>query len=36
MQEPSGREEQQESTETGEWDEERTDQVGNEHGHERD
>ena len=36
MQEPIEREEQQVSTETNERDEERTDQVGNEHGHERD
>ena len=36
MQEPSEREEQQVSTETKERDEERTDQVGNEHGNERD
>ena len=36
MQEPIEREEQQASTETNERDEERTDQVGGEHGHERD
>ena len=36
MQEPIEREEQQVSTETNERDEERADQVGNEHGHERD
>ena len=36
VQEPIEREEQQVSTETNERDEERTDQVGNEHGHERD
>ena len=36
MQEPIEREEQQVSTETNERDEERTDQVGGEHGHERD
>ena len=36
MQEPIEREEQQVSTETNERDEERTDQVGNGHGHERD
>ena len=36
MQEPIEREEQQVSTETNERDEERTDQVGNDHGHEQD
>ena len=36
VQEPIEREEQQVSTETNERDEERTDQVGNGHGHERD
>ena len=36
MQEPIEREEQQGSTETSERDEERTEQVGKEHGHERD
>ena len=36
VQEPIEREEQQVSTETNERDKERTDQVGNEHGHERD
>ena len=36
VQEPIEREEQQVSTETNERDEERTDQVGNEHGHEWD
>ena len=36
MQEPIEREEQQVSTETNERDEERTDQVGGEHGQERD